>query len=113
MLDLFCSPNDGRGLFAAVAEADDDLLARIPPADDAACVPDDGLLVDSSSNPLREFEFAFALLLLLGACGGGRVSLFRFFPNFFFVGVSDGNCGGGDDDCVAELILKPQGRLDD
>ena len=99
-LDLFCNPNEGRG-FAVVEVAD--LLASIPPVETAA-VPDEGRLVERSSNPLR--ELAFDLAELVAAAGGGLVSLFKFFPNFFFVVVS---CccrsGGGGGDLCAELIL--------
>lgn len=79
------------------------LLARIPPVV-AALLPDEGLLVDRSNNPLREFAFDLAEEEEVG--GGGLVSLLRFFPNFFFVVISEEDCCCNCGEVLAtELIL--------
>ena len=66
------------------------MLERIPPDDEAEVVPEESRFVDKSSSPLRDEAFAFVAEETGGA--GGLVSLFRFFPNFFFVVVSVDCC---------------------
>lgn len=60
-----------------------DLFERIPPEAAAAV-----RFVDSNKNPFfdEELDLLFPCVVFTT---GGAVSLFRFFPNFFFVVVSD------------------------
>ena len=73
----YCSPNDGSGVVI------DGLLAKSPLE---GPLPLLRLFVDSKRSPFREAAFALEFSLAAGGAGG-LVSLLRFLPNFFLLGV--------------------------
>ena len=61
-----------------------DLFERIPPEAAAAV-----RFVDSNKNPFFDDELDLLFPCVVFTTGAAVCSLFRFFPNFFFVVVSD------------------------
>jgi hypothetical protein len=83
--DSVVNPSGCIGFF----EGDDGVLLDKRPPDTAAVPPEeDARFVESNSNPFREDEVAPRALAVDGLGGAGAfVTLFRFFPNFFFPDV--------------------------